>query len=86
MRGVATDTRKGRSHAIPSHLVRLYPSVVMRLPANQILNRNLTASIGALVVKLEVRPIAPGDHLEIRVVSASSDWRQGIWLGVDGQL
>lgn len=56
------------------------------LPTEPVLNRELTREFGKPVVKLEVLPIAAGETLKVRFSGTSGGWRQGIWLGVDGEL
>lgn len=58
----------------------------MTLPARVVLNSELTEQVGEAVVMFEVLPIKDGDTLVITFVSQSSTWRQGIWLGVEGEL
>jgi hypothetical protein len=35
---------------------------------------------------LEVVPVVPNETLRITFTSRSGDWRQGIWMAVDGEL
>jgi hypothetical protein len=58
----------------------------MPLPSEPVLNRELTNELGTPVVKFEVIPIAPGETLKVGFKGTSGEWRQGIWLGVDGEL
>lgn len=58
----------------------------MMLPSGPVLNKDLIAEQGQPVVKLEVIPIAEGETLTVRFKGTSSEWRQGIWLGVEGEL
>jgi hypothetical protein len=58
----------------------------LRIPSEPILNRQLTSELGRPVVKFEVLPIREGETLRIAFRSSSSTWRQGIWLGVHGEL
>jgi hypothetical protein len=56
------------------------------LPLVQVLNGHLTTEVGRPVVMIEVLPIAPGDRLTVTFKGQSGEWRQGIWLGVVGEL
>lgn len=61
-------------------------SATMRLPSEPVLNRELTAETGRPVVKLEVLPVTAGEVFRVTFKGQSGDWRQGIWMGVDGEL
>jgi hypothetical protein len=56
------------------------------LPSEPVLNDNLTGEVGQPVVMLDVIPIVPGERLRVSFKGTSGQWRQGIWLGVDGEL
>ena len=58
----------------------------MRLPSKTVLNSQLTAQLGKPVVMLDVVPVAAGETLHVTFASQSGDWRQGIWMAVDGEL
>jgi|ERR1700674_5846208 hypothetical protein len=58
----------------------------MRLPSEPVLNGQLTKQVETPVVMLDVIPVRPGETLRITFKSQTGDWRQGIWMGVDGQL
>jgi hypothetical protein len=58
----------------------------MRLPSKTVLNIQLTAQLGKPVVMLDVVPVAAGERLHITFASQSGEWRQGIWIAVDGEL
>lgn len=58
----------------------------MKLPSEPVLNREMTTELGKPVLKLDVVPVAPGQALRITFKGHSGPWRQGIWLGVDGEL
>jgi hypothetical protein len=58
----------------------------MKLPSVPVLNAELTAAVGKPVVKFEIVPISDGKTLKVAFKSVSGDWRQGIWLGVEGEL
>jgi hypothetical protein len=50
------------------------------------MNKELTQELGRSVLKPEVTPVTAGETLTIRFQSASGEWRQGIWLAVNGEL
>lgn len=50
------------------------------------MNHELTSEIGKPVVMLDVIPVVAGETLRVRFKGTSGKWRQGIWLGVDGEL
>jgi hypothetical protein len=56
------------------------------LPNEVVLNRELSAQLNQPVIKIEVLDVSPGDELRICFQSHADEWRQGLWLGVDGQL
>ncbi len=58
----------------------------MKLPSKTVLNSQLMAQLGKPVVMLDVVPVAAGETLHITFASQSGDWRQGIWIAVDGEL
>jgi hypothetical protein len=58
----------------------------MRLPSEAVVNEDLSVETGQRVILLDVLSIAPGETIRVEVVEASGAWRQGIWLGVDGEL
>jgi len=58
----------------------------MKLPSEPVLNRELSSEVGQPVVKLEVIPITDGETLKVTFKGESGEWRQGIWLGVEGEL
>ena len=58
----------------------------MRLPSQPVLNDELTAALGKSVIKLEVIPVREGETLRVTFQSTASTWRQGLWLGVNGDL
>jgi len=58
----------------------------MKLPAERVLNRTLTDDLGVPVIRFEVLPIATGETLRIAFASQTGDWRQGVWLAVNGML
>jgi len=58
----------------------------MRIPSKRLLNAELTTEVGRPVVRLEVVNVSEGDTLEFAIASTSGSWRQGIWLGVHGEL
>lgn len=58
----------------------------MKLPSEPVLNRELSTEVGKPVVKFEVLPVRPGETLQVTFKGQSGDWRQGIWMGVDGEL
>lgn len=55
-------------------------------PLEPVLNHELTSEIGKPVVMLDVIPVVAGETLRVRFKGTSGKWRQGIWLGVDGEL
>jgi hypothetical protein len=56
------------------------------LPPQAVLNRDLSAAVGQDVIKVEVVEVAAGDELQVSFKEQHSQWRQGIWLAVDGEL
>lgn len=58
----------------------------MALPSEPVLNHELTVETGRPVVMLDVVPVAVGERLRVSFRATSGKWRQGIWLGVDGEL
>lgn len=58
----------------------------MSLPSEPVLNLELSAKIGKPVLKLEVLPVHSGETLRITFKGQSGDWRQGLWMGVEGEL
>jgi hypothetical protein len=58
----------------------------MRIPTERLLNSQLTTEVGRSVVSLEVVHVSEGNTLEFTIASTSGTWRQGIWLGVHGEL
>jgi hypothetical protein len=58
----------------------------MRIPSKRLLNSELTTEVGRPVVRLEVVDVSEGETLEFAIASTSGSWRQGIWLGVHGEL
>jgi hypothetical protein len=57
-----------------------------KLPSEPILNPRLTAEFGRPIVMFDVVPVKPGETLTIKFKGGSAERRQGIWLGVDGEL
>lgn len=58
----------------------------MKLPTAPMLNKELTTKTGQAVIMFEVLPISEGDVLRVKFISQSGLRRQGLWLGVDGEL
>jgi hypothetical protein len=56
------------------------------LPSGVVLNRELTTATGQDVIKIEIVEVAEGDELEVSFREQHSEWRQGVWLAVDGEL
>lgn len=75
-----------RSIVLGSTQDQCHDGVPLRIPSEPILNMHLTTELGQPVVKFEVLPIREGETLQIVFRSSSSAWRQGIWLGVHGEL
>jgi hypothetical protein len=50
------------------------------------INSDLTERIGRTVVKLEVVPIANDVDVELEFREVNSSWRQGVWIGTEGEL
>jgi len=57
-----------------------------RIPKGRHLNSSLSAELGQEVVQFESLPLAAGDHLTLSFEETNSDWRQGVWLGTEGEL
>jgi hypothetical protein len=58
----------------------------LKIPFKRLLNSELTTEVGRPVVSLEVVRVSEGSTLEFAIASTSGTWRQGIWLGVHGEL
>jgi len=56
------------------------------LPSQPVPNREMTLEVGRPVIKVDVLPVSSGEILGLTFMSQSGAWRQGIWLGVDGEL
>jgi hypothetical protein len=57
-----------------------------KLPAHPVLNSELTAASGHDVLQIEVVRVATGDELQVAFIDQNSEWRQGVWLAVDGEM
>ncbi len=58
----------------------------MRLPPEPALNLDRTKALGVPVLSIDMLTVTPGRILEFAFLSHSGDWRQGIWIGVNGHL
>ena len=58
----------------------------MKLPSEPVLNTGLTAQAGRSVVMFEVLPVQVADELTVTFKSTTGQWRQGLWMAVDGVL
>jgi hypothetical protein len=56
------------------------------LPGKRVLNSAFKEKGREDVVKIEVFPVSNGDVVKLTFESASSPWRQGVWLKTDDHL
>jgi hypothetical protein len=57
-----------------------------KIPSKRTLNSELTEQMGREVVLFEVLPVAPGQTLLLTFEETSAGWRQGVWLGTEGEF
>jgi len=52
----------------------------------RVVNAALSASVSQEVIKIETLPIRQGQQVRLVFEQVNSEWRQGVFLGTDGQL
>lgn len=60
--------------------------MTMALPAQRVLNSELTKEVGRPVIKFEVLHIEATTTLNVTFVSKAGPWREGLWLATSGIL
>lgn len=59
---------------------------MFRLPKHRVFSNVFADRLPDNVILIESLPIKLGSRLSVTFVSTNSPWRQGIWLGTDGQM
>lgn len=59
---------------------------ISTLPRHPVLSDAFAEEYDSDVILIDAIPVSPGDQLALEFEENCSEWRQGVWLGVDGKM